>query len=611
MSCIPRGRRPAHRLSTHRVPPGIQFLLAGSFLTACGPAPLDKLAPGEMVLHAAVDRIRGFDPARANDVGTIRAVSKIYEGLLQYNYLERPYRVEPALAAAMPEISDDKLTYRFRIRDGIYFQDDPCFTATHGTGREVTAQDVVYSIQRIADAGARSTGYWVFNDRIIGLDAWRETTLDPAIPPDYDRAIPGLKAPDRTTVEIRLKRPFPQLLWVLTMPYGFVVAREAVEHYGDQFINHPVGTGPFVLERWEKNYRLEYVRSPKWAETGRVERYPVRGAPGDQEAGLLADAGQPLPIIDRVVNHVVGDPSTQWLMFLTGFFGTSYVTKDNWNAVFTADLGLTETFQALDIELSYAPTMVIRYIGFNMDDPVVGTNQKLRQAMATAFDTDTWLAFHNHRDIRPNGPIPPGVAGYTDRPIPHAYDLERAEALMAEAGYPEGVDPETGRRLTLQLDIGNAGVPEVRRATELFISFMERIGIRVEPRYNNRPAFFDRLDRRQVQFFALTWFADYPDADNFLQLFYGPNASPGSNRANYVNPGFDALYEEARTLQDSPERSALFQRMADIVVEDSPWIFLGVPLAHTLKHRWVHNFKHHDFPYGVEKYWRIVKEDGT
>lgn len=591
-------------MSASALLPAVALLLF--IVTGCGSDNLGaSSADEEMVFHGQIYSIRGLDPAAVSDAVSILSIARINEGLLQYSYLERPYQVEPLLAQALPDVSEEGLTYTFKIREGIYFQDDPCFTASDGKGRELVAQDFVYSMKRIADIKNSSPGFWVFDDRIIGLDAWRSETRDLKHPTRYDERIPGLSAPDRYTLQIRLKRPYPQLLWVLCMHYSFVVAREAVEFYGDQYINHPVGTGPYTLHEWRRNYSIEFVRNPKWAETGRREVYPSRGASDQGEIDLLNDAGKELPIIDRIVEFVVSDPSTRWLMFLTGRLGTSGITKGNWDAVMTDEKRLDESLTSRGITLSSAPTMTLIYFGFNMDDPVVGPNKELRQAMAYAFDTEKWLSQYNFRIIRPNGPIPPGVAGYSNRPVPYAFDLQRARQLMMVAGYPEGIDPKTDRRLTIQVEIGNAESPEMREGVELVASFMDKIGIRIVPKYSTLPAFFSRLERRQAQSFRLSWIADYPDAQNFLQLFYGPNASPGPNRTNFSNTEFDLLYEQFRDMLDSPERSAFCQRMVDIVIEECPLIFLGIPLDHELQQPWLKNRKYHDFPYGMEKYWRV------
>ncbi|MBI2438891.1 MAG: hypothetical protein HYV36_08800, partial [Lentisphaerae bacterium] len=543
-----------------------------------------------ITFYGVAEKIRGFDPVMAGDVASALAISRIYEGLLQYAYLKRPYALEPCLAAALPEVSPDGLTYTFQVRRGIYFQDDQCFTATHGQGRELTASDFVYALKRVADLKTGSTGFWAFNDRLVGLDEFRAASAGEQ-PTDYDLPVEGLSAPERFTFRIRLKRPYPQLIWIMTMHYTFAVPREAVEFYGADFVNHPVGTGPYLLKSWKKNYRLEYVRNPKWAATGRIERYPAEGAPGDEAQGLLRDAGVSVPIIDRVVQYVVGDSSTMWFLFLKGQFEMSGISRDNWNAVISAEKTLNRDLAQKGIRMYSAPVMETYYIGFNMDDEVVGTNKLLRQALTCAFNSETYVEFYNQRIIRAKGPLPPTIAGFEEQRTPYPFDLSRARSLLEQAGYPEGKDPRTLRRLKLTIDLGNANDPELRAAVELFADFMGQIGVLIVPVYNNWPAFLERIERRQAQLFRLGWVADYPDAENFLQLFYGANSSPGPNHSNYRNKEFDTLYERVRVMPDSPERTELYRKMAALVVEDCPWLFEQHPLAYGLTHAWLRNYK--------------------
>ena len=577
-------------------------------LAACsrpsGDAAIEEKPGQGTTLYGLSGRIRGVAPARAADVPSILALSSVYEGLLQYSYLARPYAVEPCLCEALPDFSGDGLTVTFRIRRNIFFQDDPCFTAGNGKGRELTAADFVYSILRVADVKTGSGGYWTFNDRIVGLDEFRAASKTAPVT-DYGFKVDGLQASDRHTLTIKLKRPYPQLLWVLALNYAMAVPAEAVEFYGKDFAMHPVGTGPYVLRRHLPNYRLEFIRNPKWAETGRIERYPVDAPAKARAEGLLADAGKSIPFADRLVQYMVSDSSTMWLMFLNGQVEASDISRDNWNSVISPDRTLASDLAERGIRLYTAPVLETHYIGFNMDDPVVGPNVKLRQALACALDTEAWRRFHNQRVIRATGPLPPGVAGFEDKPAPYPFDLERARRLLAEAGYPEGRDPATGRRLTLKLDVGRPNDPEMRASVELMAGFFERIGVVLEPVYNTFPAFLSRVQRRQAQMFRLAWSADYPDGQNFLQLFYGPNASPGPNRANYANAEFDAMYERARALPDNEARRELYRRMSDRVIADCPWLFLHHPLAYGLHHDWLKNYTPHDFPYGMSKYYRV------
>lgn len=483
----------------------------------------------------------------------------------------------------MPTVSEDGLTWRFELRRGIYFVDDRCFTASGGKGRELVAADVVYSIMRIADTQVGSSGFWTLRGKIEGLDDFRAASLGEE-PTDYDLPIAGLRAIGTHELEIRLTEPYPQLPWVLAMPYTFVVPREAVEYYGEQFANHPVGSGPYILASARQNYRYEYRVNPQWVVTGR-----------------------PLPAIRRIVTSVVGDPSTAWLMFLSGQLDLVDVSREQWDSIITPEKELRPDLAARGIVLDQSPQMAITYVAFNMDDPVVGANKKLRQALSCAFDAVAWQEFQNGRVLTPNGPVPPGVAGHCVEPLPYGFDLARAQKLLAEAGYAGGKDPATGRRLKLTLELGTADNQEARQAAELMASFFERVGVVLDLSYNHWPAFLQKLERRQAQLFTLTWLGDYPDAQNFLQLFASQNVSPGPNRANYQSAEFDRLYQQLIALPESPERERLAQAAQAILLEDCPWILSGHPMAFSVRHARLQNYQRHDFPWGMEKHWSLAE----
>ena len=557
---------------------------------------------GEAVFYSETKRFSGFDPAKAMDLPSKHAVSKMYEGLVQYSYLARPYRIEPCLAEALPECSADGTVYTFRIRHGIYFQDDPCFVHSQGKGRELCSADFVYGIKRVADIKVGSSGYWVFRDRITGLDEFRERSARGVT--DYDESVAGLETPDAYTLRIHLKRPFPALLWILAMNFAYAVPREAVDYYGDDFVSHPVGTGPYILKSHVHNYRLEFVRNPKWKESGRKDLYPREGTADDRATGLLRDAGAELPFIDRMVQYVMSDPSTQWLLFMAGKLEVTPLTRDNWDAVIDADGRLSEQLTSKGIVMDAVPALDVAYIGFNMTDPVVGTNSALRQAMTAAFNRDRCVKSQNGRVTPAAGPIPPAMS-FVDRDISrYPSDLDRARALMVKAGYPGGVDPATGRRLELTLELGS-GDSETREMAEVMASFMEQIGIVLMPSFNNWPSFLKKIEQRRAQMFYLTWFADYPDPENFLQLFYSPNGTPGANRCNYRNEEYDRLYEKAALLPEGNQKREIYARMEEIVKEDCPWMFLHHSMSVTLRQPWIKNFKSHDFPLGMSKYYRI------
>jgi ABC-type transport system substrate-binding protein len=373
------------------------------------------------------------------------------------------------------------------------------------------------------------------------------------------------------------------------MPYTAVVPHEAVTTYGPSFGEHPVGSGPYRLSEWRRNYRMCFTRDPDWR--------------GWREGPAAIDARQGHPF-DRLLFPVMDDPSTQWLSFLAGELDLQgEIARDSWELVVDPQGHLRPKLEERGITLSSMPTLEVAYIGINMDDPTLGTNRLLRQALNCAFDSARWEQYYQGRVLAANGAVPPGVAGRVETPAPFAFDLDRARELMARAGYRDGKDPATGRRLRLVLDLGRTS-QDVRESTELIVAFLARAGIDLVPEYHNWPAFLRKVSQRRSQLFRIGWVGDYPDAENFLQLFYGPNQSPGPNRCNYRNETFDIRYRQALAATDETERLRLYGELQEIIRQDCPWIFVNFSRAYSLSHRQVINFRPHDFPYGMEKYLR-------
>ena len=555
---------------------------------------------GVMVRRAALGaKIRGLDPQDIGDTISSSVGSKIFETLYTYAYLERPYEVIPMLADGMPAISDDGKTQTVRIKRGIYFADDPAFP--EGKGRELTAEDFIYAWKRMADLNNRSTNYSsIFQGYIVGLDDFRDytaTTKDV----DYDRPVAGLKAPDPYTLEITLTKPHNFLLyWLAHLPTA-PVAREAVKRYGKDVVNHPVGTGPFKLEGDYRSNRFLMARNENY----RQALYPDRVSPELEEMGLLEDAGRPLPFIDRIEYSVIEESQPLWLAFMAGNIDAAGIPKDNFDQVITTDKELSPEMKEKGINLIKAEDPSIFYYGFNMDDPVVGKNKKLRQAMSMAFDRDTYIdTFLNGRGSVPVGPIPPMIPGYRpEKENPYTrYEPEEARELLAQAEEING-GPIPLLKLAMP---GNDTT--VRQLGEFFRIQMENLGLEVEVDYMTWPKFQDATKTRSHQLFALGWVADYPEAQNFLLLFYGPNRSPGPNSCNYSNPEFDRLYEEAVALPNLEDRLPLYHRMEDIIIEDTPWLLSTYRVIYALYYDWLENYYPHDFIYGTARFQKIDME---
>lgn len=566
-----------------KLPLAFIMAVAGSFLFAgCGDGRLnaDSLG-GDSVLRGTTARIIGFDPVATGDLASSRAMPRIYEGLFEYDYLARPYQVKPLLAESMPEMSADGLTYTFRIRRGICFSDDPCFPG--GEGRELTAADVVYSIKRLADLNTLSAGYWTVRGKIEGLDAFRAASE--GRPECYGDVVSGLQALDPYTLRIKLIEPYPQFMWVMAMHYFGVVPHEAVDWYGEAFVNHPVGTGAYRLKEWQRNYRIEYERNPAWVKHGRTDSLPPS-------------------TFDRIVDYIVGDGTTQWLMFCSGQLDMIGLSVDQADSVLLPNGTLPAELEEQGIRLHRTPRLDVYYLGFNMEDPLVGDNKALRQALSCAFNHEEWVRFYQQQVTPIYSPVPlPLRAGRTEKGA-YACNLAKARHLLAVAGYPDGIDPSTGRRLSLTLDATGADNPQERQSNELIVSFMQELGVALKVEYSNRPTFFEKVRRGDVQLFRLSWIADYSDEHNFLQLFYGPNAH-GCNRANYRNPAYDELFEAFMVLPPTSERDALAEKMVDLLIEDCPWIFMHQPIDYILTNRRIQNYVPHAFPGGMIKYYGL------
>ncbi|MBI3636399.1 MAG: hypothetical protein HY216_09320, partial [Candidatus Rokubacteria bacterium] len=333
--------------------------------------------------------------------------------------------------------------------------------------------------------------------------------------------------------------------------------------------------------------------------TSAIEHHAVHGA-----AGLLDDAGKPLPFVDKLVDDIVIEDQPAWLNFKQGAHDyLSRISKDNVGDVFDSEHKPKKALVDEGIEAQTTPGIWFNYIGFNMEDPVVGgaKNRFLRQAMAMALDEGPMIErFYLGLATRAETPIPPGIAGFDPkyRNPSREYNLVKARELLAKAGHPNG-----------------DGIPELvfdtksdttyRQLGDYFQHTMSALGLNVRVNQSSWPELLARIRRKQAQIFSASWQYDYPDAENGWQLLYGKNESPGPNEANYKNPRMDALYEKMASMPDGPARVALFEKMRDIFAEDVPWIITVNQMETRMTHSWVRNLKIHCFEHDVDKYLRV------
>lgn len=602
---------------SRRLVAGVVACAAAAGLAGCGADPYPGF-PDEGTLHIGlVSKMNGFDPARAGEEIRSLCVLNTYDALYRYHYLKRPYELVPCLADGMPEVSADGKEHVIRLKRGVRFVDDACFTATGGKGREMTADDVVFSFLRLMDRHVQSTGRWTLDGKIVGLDEFSKAS--DGVAKDlrrtvYGRAagypeVDGLRALDRYTVRIGLLEPYPQLTFVLAMPYLSVVPKEAVAFYGAEFLNHAVGTGPYRVAEYRPAQRCVLERNPAYRE----ETFPSEGAPGDREAGLLEDAGRRLPLNDRVVMTVLEESQPRWLYFESGYLDRIAVPKDNYATAIDAGSGsLSARLLARGIRLWKEPQFEVLYDTFNMNDPVVGKGEKaraIRRALSLATNY-AWAAanLYNGQVEDMQGPIARECAEWDPTFVnpwkpaageDRAHVLARARKVLEDGGWKRVEDVPV-----LVVD-----VPESTTDDDHFRAWQRdaaEVGLRLKPFKTDWQGMNARIEKGEAQIFGMAWMGDYPDAQNFLQLFYGPNKAPGPNGANYVDPDFDAKYESTISMQPGPERTRIYRELERKVVDDCVWVVRQRRITPYLAQPWLHGHKPSDLS---PKYFAFARVD--
>ena len=670
-----------------------RLLLAPLFvlLAACGDGLNDPYPASErganIIYTAFTERPKHLDPVQSYSEDEAVFTGQIYEPPLQYHYLKRPYTLIPGSAAAMPEVRlfdaggkplpDDTppalvaySEYEIAITPGIRFQPHPAFAldaagqpryqnldrealrgidtladfAEQGT-RELTADDFIYGIKRLAHPRLHSPIYGMMAERIVGLKALGEALRQTAksAPADAwldldDYPLAGVSRLDRYRYRIRINGAYPQFMYWLAMAFFAPVPRDVDRFYGQPGMReknltldwYPVGTGPYMLTENDPNRRMVLTRNPHF----RGETYPCEGEASDRADGLLDDCGKPLPQIDKAVFTREKESIPYWNKFLQGYYDASGIASDSFDQAVRLSVGgdvqISDEMRDKGIRLITSVRASLFYMGFNMLDPTVGGSgkggvgadraRKLRQALSIAIDQEEYLSiFMNGRGVPGMGPIPPGIAGAADF-NPVVYDLvdgqpqrkpvEAARRLLAEAGWPNGRDAKTGEPLVLYLDTTSGGMGDKSMSDWLTRQF-GKLDIQLVVRATDFNRFQDKLKRGAVQIFFLGWNADYPDPENFLFLLAGSEAggTGGENRTNYVNPEYDRLFAQMKEMRgdgpDAARRLELIARMVAILQHDAPWIFCFHPKRYTLAHTWLQSRKPSEVGNNILKFQRI------
>lgn len=514
-----------------------------------------------------------MDPAQASTSYENLMVTSIYDQFYEYKYLARPYQLKPRLAAGMPEVSEDGLVYTFRIKQGVRYADNPCFP--DGKGREVTVRDFIYSMRRTFDPKTLPQGEWVWRDKIKGLDEWK------AAGSNYSKAIEGLKAVDDYTLEITLNQPFPQLVYTLAMGYSSFVPHEAVDYYGKEIGLNPVGSGPYKVDSFStqkamlsrnENYREEYFDL----------EYEGYDPETQAWAGLEVLQGMRLPVMDDVEVHFMKESMTRWNSLNKGseiHIGTIPIELTHMVTAQLKPLKL-KPYYAKKFKGMSAPDFGFAYMNFNMDNARIGyhddpererRNLLLRKAIRAGFDWDQRNErFYNGIGESFPGIIPPRLDAH-DPDLPRSLvtaDYDRAKQYLREGGWTAENLPE--------LEYGATASVRHIQLYEQFRGWMEKIGYPREKIILRTFATFGDYNKavrqKEIMLIPMAWNLDYPDSENVLQLYYGPNKSPGSNSSNYDDPEFNKLFQKTKTMLPGPERAALYREMNKIILRDVPTI---------------------------------------
>jgi peptide/nickel transport system substrate-binding protein len=468
--------------------------------------------------------VTSLDPAKASSFENIWVVNQIYNGLVEMN---DSLSVEPSIASSW-EISEDGLTYKFHLRDNVFFHDNQLF-GDDGKGRKVTASDFVYSFNRLLDPKVSNA-----------------TTLLTYVSENGK----AFEAPDENTFVIHMRQPFTPFLGILTMKYFSVIPREVVEAEGEEFRRKPCGTGPFKFKMWEEGSKLVFVKNPEYFEYSGAER---------------------LPHLDAVSVSFIRDRESSFLNFLKGDLDmVSGVDAINTDEVLTADGKLKDSYSR-KMKMLTQPFLETNYLGFFIDEQksIVKNSplkiKALRQAINYGFDRRKMVKYlrKNLGQAATSGFVPPGLPSFDESKVKgYDYNPDKVKELLFLAGYPDGKDlPEITLSTTEQY----------LELAEYIQSQLSEFGIKMKIDIQKASVLFEAIANQKINFFRKSWNADYPDAENFLSLFYSKNWSPkGFNYTHYQNPQFDILYEKSQSELNDSTRYEYYRQMDQLLIDNAP-----------------------------------------
>lgn len=519
----------------------ISVIIASIFISACSS---HRHTDKKIFRYNESSGLTSLDPAFAKNKQVMWSVHQLYNTLVE---IDSNMQIKPSLAKSW-SISADNLTFTFSLRTDVSFIDDPCFPG--GKGRTLIAPDVVYSFNRIVDKNTASPGAWIFNNRVD--------------------SVKGFQAINDSTFQVKLTRPFQSILGILSMQYCSVIPKEAVDKYGTDFRRHPVGTGPFRFVAWEEGQALILARNDRYFERD--------------------EQGNTLPYLDGIKVTFYDSKATEFLEFQQNRLDfIDDIDPSFKDEVLTKTGNLKKTWQGR-IELHKHPYLNIEYLGILVDanNPLVKNSplrlQQIRQAINYGFDRRKMMLYlRNSIGIAAeSGFVPAGLPSHdTSRVKGYHYDPAKAKQLLQEAGFADGNGLPVIKLLTIPIygDLGTYIANELRQ-----------IGINIEVEVVQKSLLLEQTSKSQALFFRGSWIADYPDAENYLSVFYSKNPAP-PNYTRYKNPAFDALYEAASGEKNDSLRYRLYQQMDQLMIRDAPVVPLWYDMAIHLVHTHVKNFQ--------------------
>ena len=580
-----------------------RFALLACLVLSLVPAVARAATPQKVLRVPFVIAETNFDPAFTSDTYSNTVIDEIFEPPLTYDMLARPYRLKPQTAESMPEIAEGGRLYTIRLKKGIHFADDPAFK---GKRRELVADDYEFAIKRLIDPNIRSPNAWLVAGRIEGLDA-AAAEAKKAGKLDYDKPIRGIEIADPYTLRIRLAKPDYNFLYILAMGTLGAQAREVVAFYGTDIGAHPVGTGPFVLKEWKRSSRIVLEKNP-----GFREEYYEAEPPADDPVSqrLYRELkGKRIPQLDRVEIYVIEESQPRWLAFLNGELDWINLPNEFKNmalpngrvAPWLAKKG-TKYIPGIDIDITY--------MYWNMLDLVWGgyTPERvaLRRAVGLAYDMETEIHLvRSGGAIEARSPLPPGVLGHDpDFHLGPSHDPARAKALLDMFGYLDRDgdgwrDQPDGSPLVFTYATGPTQLE--RHYTQLWKKNLEAVGIRVEVLIEKWPDLRKKSKLGKLSNWHLAWNYDYPDAENGLQLLYGPNCG-SSNDGCFQLAEYDRLFDQAAALPPGPERTRIYGEMVRLVAVYAPWKSFVHRKRDQLIQPWVLGWRKHNFIHDAYRY---------